>query len=65
VWRYEPDAVELGWTLWRLADVSERLGDTDRARSAWSQLLTLWNRADPAMLPTIDSARLRLRKLER
>jgi len=64
MWRYEPDAVELGWTLWRLADVSERLGETDRARSAWSQLLTLWNGADPAMLATIDAARGRLRKLD-
>jgi tetratricopeptide (TPR) repeat protein len=64
VWRYEPDAVELGWTLWRLADVSERLGETDRARSAWSQLLTVWSGADPGMLATIDSARLRMRKLE-
>jgi tetratricopeptide (TPR) repeat protein len=62
-WRYEPDAVELGWTLWRLADVSERLGDATRARSAWSQLLSLWDDADPAMLATIDAARARLQRL--
>ena len=65
LWRYEPDAVELGWTLWRLADVSERLGDTDSARAAWSQLLTVWNGADPPMLGVLDAARARLRKVQR
>ncbi len=49
-WRYEPDAVELGWTIRRLGDLSEQLGDTTRAAAARTQLRQLWTDADPELV---------------
>ena len=64
LWRYEPDAVELGWVLRRSAELSSQLGDSVQARSAWSQLLELYASADPVMRPVVDSVRARLRELD-
>jgi len=49
LWRYEPDAVELGWTLQRLGDLAEQRGDTTRAAAARAQLRQLWKDADPEL----------------
>ncbi len=49
LWRYEPDAVELGWTMRRLAEISEQIGDRERARAIRSQLLELYQDADSAV----------------
>jgi Flp pilus assembly protein TadD len=62
LWRYEPDAVELGPTLMRLGEVSERLGDSAGARRAYQQLLELWKDADPALRPGLALARARLNR---
>jgi serine/threonine protein kinase/tetratricopeptide (TPR) repeat protein len=63
LWRYESDAVELGWTLRRLGEISEQLGDSIRARNAWQQLLQLWQEADPALRPGLEAIRGRLSRL--
>jgi tetratricopeptide (TPR) repeat protein len=63
LWRYEPDAVELGWSLRRLGEVSEQLGDSTRARNAWQQLLELWQDADPTLRPELEAIRARLNRL--
>jgi tetratricopeptide (TPR) repeat protein len=60
--RYEPDAVELGWTLSRLGGLSERLGDTAGARAAWERLRDLWQEADPVLQPAVEAARAGLRR---
>jgi len=60
VWRYEPDAVELGWTLQRLGQISEQSGDLNRARTSYRQLLELWKDADPALEPVLEAVRSRL-----
>jgi hypothetical protein len=60
--RYEPDAVELGWTLSRLGALSERLGDTAGARAAWERLRDLWQEADPVLQPAVEAARAGLRR---
>ena len=60
LWRYEPDAIELGWTLQRLGEISERSGDLNRARTSYRQLLELWKGADPALEPVLQAVRSRL-----
>jgi tetratricopeptide (TPR) repeat protein len=62
LWRYEPDAVELGWTLKRLAELSDHVGDTARARSAREQLLALWSDADPFLWAALASDRAKVRQ---
>jgi tetratricopeptide (TPR) repeat protein len=63
LWRYEPDAIELGWTLNRLGQVLEKSGDVNRARTTYQQLLALWKDADPALQPVVDAVRARLSRL--
>ncbi|HTK53252.1 MAG TPA: protein kinase [Gemmatimonadaceae bacterium] len=57
LWRYEPDAVALGWTLKRLSAVSEQLGDTNQARASREQLLHTWQGADASLQVVLDSIR--------
>ncbi len=59
LWRYEPDAVELGWTTQRLAELQERLGEGDPA-ATYASLIALWEHADPALQPIVDDVRERL-----
>jgi tetratricopeptide (TPR) repeat protein len=59
-WRYEPDAVELGWTTQRLAELEERQGDPRAARATYARLLELWRNADPALQPIISAVRHRI-----
>ena len=59
-WRYEPDAVELGWTMKRLAELYEARGETAKARAMRGRLLQLWRRADPALQPVVAEVRGRL-----
>jgi tetratricopeptide (TPR) repeat protein len=58
--RYEPDAVELGWTTKRLAELQERLGDRRAAAATYSRLLALWEGSDPSLRPMLDDVRARL-----
>ncbi len=61
LWRYEPDAVELGWVLQRLAELSDQLGDSARARSTRKQLLELWSSADSPLQAALASDRAMVR----
>ncbi|HET6577195.1 MAG TPA: protein kinase [Gemmatimonadales bacterium] len=60
LWRYEPDAAELGWTMKRLAELDEVAGDRSAAARVYSELLQLWSRADPELRGTVDAVRERL-----
>jgi serine/threonine protein kinase/tetratricopeptide (TPR) repeat protein len=60
LWRYEPDAVELGWTTQRLAELQERLGDRTAAAATYARLLALWRDADPSLRPILEDVRARL-----
>ena len=62
VFRYEPDAVELGWTMQRLAELQEQLGEAEAA-ATYAQLVDLWQGADPELQPILDDVRQRLAAL--
>jgi serine/threonine protein kinase/tetratricopeptide (TPR) repeat protein len=57
IWRYEPDAVELGWTLRRAAELHEQVGDREAARTAYNRLLDLWDSADAPLEPILADSR--------
>ncbi|HEX6104360.1 MAG TPA: protein kinase, partial [Gemmatimonadales bacterium] len=59
LWRYEPDAVELGWTILRLAELEEQLGIGEPV-ATYARLVRLWKDADPELKPAVDDARGRL-----
>jgi hypothetical protein len=46
LWRYETDAVELGWAMKRLAELYDARGEVARAAAMRGRLLQLWRRAD-------------------
>ncbi len=61
LWRYEIDAVELGWTLQRLGELYQQRGNAEKAGVARTRLLRLWRRADPELGPVLAEMRARLR----
>jgi len=56
LFRYENDAVELGWTMKRLGELYEEQGDRDKAAATFSKLTRLWERADPELQPVLRRA---------
>lgn len=48
-WRYEPDAVELGWAIRRLGELRAARGDSAGAEEARARLERLWRNADPEL----------------
>jgi len=58
--RYEMDAVELGWAMKRLAELYDARGETAKAAAMRGRLLQLWRRADPELQPVIAEVRRRL-----
>jgi DNA-binding SARP family transcriptional activator/Tfp pilus assembly protein PilF/TolB-like protein len=61
LWRYEPDAVELGWAMKRLAELYDARGETGKASAARTRLLQLWRRADPELQPVLADIRARVK----
>jgi hypothetical protein len=49
LWRYEPDAIELGWAMKRLVELYEEKGDTKNANAVRAKLIGLWRSADPEL----------------
>jgi DNA-binding SARP family transcriptional activator/Tfp pilus assembly protein PilF/TolB-like protein len=58
--RYETDAVELGFAMRRLATLYEARGETAKAAAMRTRLLQLWRRADPEIQPMVNEARAAL-----
>ena len=58
--RYEADAVELGWAMKRLAELYDARGETAKAAAMRGRLVQLWRRADPELQPVVAEARARL-----
>jgi tetratricopeptide (TPR) repeat protein len=60
LWRYEQDAMELGWAMKRLAELYDTRGESAKATAMRGRLLQLWRRADPELQPVVAEARERL-----
>ena len=60
LWRYEPDAPELGWAMKRLAELYDARGETAKAAAVRGRLLQLWRRADAELQPVVAEVRSRL-----
>jgi tetratricopeptide (TPR) repeat protein len=65
LWRYETDAVELGWALLRLGELYEQRSSPELAAATYSKLLHLWRRADRELEPVLLDVRRRLDMLDR
>ncbi|HET7584392.1 MAG TPA: protein kinase [Gemmatimonadaceae bacterium] len=63
-WRFEPDAVELGHVLQRLAALYAQHGDSASAAKTYARFIDLWRRADPELQPALSDARRRLARLQ-
>jgi tetratricopeptide (TPR) repeat protein len=63
LWRYEPDAAELGWAMKRLGELYEDAGNASAAGRAYGGLLRLWSQSDPPLRPVVDAVRDRLEAL--
>jgi hypothetical protein len=46
LWRFEPDASELGFGFRRMVELYTKLGEGDKAAAAHARLVQLWRRAD-------------------
>jgi hypothetical protein len=59
LWRYETDAVELGWAMKRRGELYEEKGETTKAAAAFAGLVKLWGRADPELQTVVAPVRQR------
>jgi len=59
-WRYEPDAVELGWTMKRLAELYDARGEPAKGSAMRQRLVQLWQRSDAELGPVLAESRSRL-----
>jgi serine/threonine protein kinase/tetratricopeptide (TPR) repeat protein len=65
LWRYETDAIELGWIMKRLGELYEEEGESVKAARMYSELLRLWGGADRELEPVLTGVRRRLGRLNR
>jgi eukaryotic-like serine/threonine-protein kinase len=63
LWRYETDAVELGWVTKRLGELYEEKGQNAKAATAYSDLVQLWRHADRELDPVTTAVRRQLAQL--
>jgi DNA-binding SARP family transcriptional activator/Flp pilus assembly protein TadD len=55
--RFETDAVELGWAMKRLAELYRSRGEDRKAAAVNDRLLALWRRADPELQAALADVR--------
>jgi DNA-binding SARP family transcriptional activator/tetratricopeptide (TPR) repeat protein len=63
--RYEPDAVELGWAMKRLAELYDARDEPAKAAATRGRLMQLWRRADIELQPVVAEMRAWGRKYDR
>jgi serine/threonine protein kinase/tetratricopeptide (TPR) repeat protein len=62
-WRFEPDALDLGWTLNSLGEMYLERKEPAKARDAYARLARLWRGADRELQPVVSAARRRVGEL--
>jgi len=64
-WRTWLDGLWRGWTLERLGQLYEEVGDLEQAAGYYGLFADLWADADPELQPRVDAARTRMEEIVR
>jgi tetratricopeptide (TPR) repeat protein len=64
-WRAYTDAAWRAWTLERLGQLYDELGDLEQAAGYYAAFVELWVEADPELQPRVQAARTRMEEIVR
>jgi tetratricopeptide (TPR) repeat protein len=64
-WRTWVDGTWKGWTLERLGELYDEMGDLERAAGYYGLFVHLWAEADPDLQPRVTAARNRMEEIAR
>jgi tetratricopeptide (TPR) repeat protein len=64
-WRAYTDAAWRGWTLERLGQLYDELGNPEQAAGYYAAFVELWSEADPELQPRVQAARARMEEIVR
>jgi tetratricopeptide (TPR) repeat protein len=64
-WRTWIDGVWRGWTLERLGQLYDEMGDLEQAAGYYGLFVELWDDADPELQPRVQAARTRMEEIVR
>ena len=64
-WRTYTDGTWRAWTLERLGQLYDELGDLEQAAGYYAAFVELWEEADPELQPRVQAARARMEEIVR
>ena len=64
-WRTWVDGLWKGWTLERLGQLYDEMGDLEQAAGYYGLFIELWADADPELQPRVEAARSRMEEIVR
>jgi len=64
-WRTWVDGTWRGWTLERLGQLYDEMGDLEQAAGYYGLFVELWAEADPELQPRVNAARTRMEEIVR
>jgi len=65
LWRAWVDGTWRGWTLERLGQLYDQLGEPEKAAGYYGMFVDLWADADPELQPRVEAARERMEEIAR